>query len=592
MTTRNAKIGLSKGREAPNPKETFDVTTPQLEVAARPTDPFVASARGNADVGALASTLKDINSTLGTYTEFQASRAKENSVKAKADEMQGTYEKPSGIFNLGLGYDETWKINRGESLALKFNEEYERQLKDNNYFIDAGSDDEARQMRQKLFNDLYQTVFQGVKDPYILAGASERYRATKVLGDTKAEAAIAQKNVDIFLTDIGQIQRGILKDALDNPNVDPLVMKKSLDQYWKGISSQKNIITRDQFTASAIEQTGHLLWEMAQERKRDGSFRYSTSELSQRGMKLLALFNTPSGDSVPWKDIVSGHEYKFRAQASHWENVFNQAISQRETQDAKQLNLAQEMNKSKFIIRLWDKATTPEDMDRIREEANQMRLSGQLSMSDHDALTDTIRKMQDPEFRMRENNDHVVGLTLSARSGHLNMNQVQTEFRRGNLKRETAEKLMSVIDAHQKWGADQARQGKTEAMQEYRWRMSNVHQALDIVSPFDTDMNSRAIVKQRVVNAANEFESLVKGKGMDMGLAEAQIVDKYTKLSAEDRAKAEGRSLYPDMNSLVNAYRSGRMTETDFYWERRRLQAADTLKAQEKQRQSNQNKKK
>lgn len=550
---RETKLNKTK-IEKIDPKDTFDITTPSLEVNARRTDPYIdPGSPGKGNVAALMSFTKDINASLHSYGKIQNQKKGENAAKAKADELQGIYDKPSGMFNLGKGYDETWHTVHGEALAGQFKEEYTRKLKENNNFVDGDrTDEEARAERDKLFQETYQKYFKGVQSNYALAGASEKYHASKVEGIALSETAIAEKNVNTAITDVGMQGRTTVVDGVNNKDKSIGDIKREIQNAWTEIKpGYKAIMTRDKYTSIMINQIHDVIWTTVQ------NDQISTTEAKEKGDKLIALLKTPDDDGVSWNDITTEKgQYKFRHQIQAVEEMLDSELTKKEARDDKKLNKLQEMNKSKFTIELTNLEGLPveEQFDQvkdIRQRANEMRSKGDLSMQDHDAILGYSERILKGDLACDPATEASV-LRLAQKS-QISLKEVERLFIQGKINASTRNSAYSSIDSHDKWAASYGQQQDAINREEYRFNLSMVKSA-NVVDPLSTDINAKQIAERKGIMMEDKYDLYVKEEKMSPASARVKVINEFDKLTPESVEETMGKSQFQSPEHLVQEY--------------------------------------
>ncbi len=214
-------------RKTQDPRDTFDFSTPNLRPQARPTDPYVREFQDTKAKG-ITSIVRNINSSVKSYGDYQQSQKRANTMKARADHLRGQErDKPKSFFNLGVGYDEAYNLIDGEARAIKLNDEYALAMTDNGYFANVKDKDKAR---EELWQSLYQKHFSGASDDdYTKAGAQDLIYRGKEKIDILAIEADYSLATQKFMNNVKTSQMDYIKHVGN----DVQALRHGADLEWE-----------------------------------------------------------------------------------------------------------------------------------------------------------------------------------------------------------------------------------------------------------------------------------------------------------------------------------------------------------------------
>lgn len=336
-------------RKQVDPRDYFSWTTPQLKVAARPTDPYVKPAdTRDPNLDSFLQTVRNIENITNGYVQVQKAYKDENAMRGKADAVQG---KPAateheGLFNSGYGYQEAYNVTQGEAKGLEFRKEYLTKLQENNYFQNSPDPQKAH---DAFFNDLYQHHFGAVgNNPQIMFGASEQLKQAQVEGSIAFQKASYDTAKTSFTNAVSQMQQDhlYLFAKGDKTEEDLANLRRMLSEDWNLKVKPTNFMTRDQYSQTIVNNIGAVALKLAQDPTK------TTSEALAEAYKLTSLFDAPDPDTKQsWSTMVDGEgKLKFRADIDHFNQRLNSIQKQREEADQKWLEQKQDNEEKDLFI--------------------------------------------------------------------------------------------------------------------------------------------------------------------------------------------------------------------------------------------------
>jgi hypothetical protein len=346
---------------------TRTTNTPQLDVVARATDPFVQQGRQGQDVLAA---LSSINPAIAAYGAAQEANKPDNVKQAVADNLQNRliknsmdtsgmnmendqefYNRPNGIFNLGAGYDAAYYTADGEARVGEWSQKWQEILKEKDNFRDSQNPQADYDAAAK---EHYEHTFQNVADnPHIMAAVAPLYRAT--MAKTDADFLLTQNDQmkRSFMGNIGKTQTLDLRTAVDNPSFNPVAIRRMMDNdYFHKVKDNKMGLTidRNAYNTAVIDNTNKVALDLMNDPT------LSTSDALAKATKVLSVLKATGVDSVGNPDIaltdVRDAEGKstFRELLHNGEVLVHSQYAARHTADHEALQLQNKAIEEKFTL--------------------------------------------------------------------------------------------------------------------------------------------------------------------------------------------------------------------------------------------------
>jgi hypothetical protein len=357
--------------------------TPQLDVVARATDPFIQQGKQGQDVLAA---LSSINPAIAAYGTAQEANKTDNAVQGVADNLksrqmrnsmdmtginmvndQEFYNKPSGLLNNGAGYDAAYYHADGEARVGEWSQKWQEILKEKDNFRGSQNPQADYDAAAK---EHYDHTFQNVADnPQIMAAVAPLYHAT--MAKTDADFMLTQNDQmkRSFMGNIGKTQTLDLRTAVDNPSFDPAALRKIMDNdYFTKVKENKMGITidRNAYNTSMIENTNRVALDIMNDPT------LSTSDALTKATKVLSVLKATGVDSVGNPDIaltdVRDAEGKstFRELLHNGETLVHSQYAARHTADHEALQLQNKATEEKFTLDRVYNQDVP--MTQLRQE--------------------------------------------------------------------------------------------------------------------------------------------------------------------------------------------------------------------------------
>lgn len=391
-------------RKLSDPRDTFRFTTPNLDVDARPIDTFQRVENTDGDLTSLATALATIQPTLNNYVQSQTDLTKANVEKAKADQLKGAKDKPSGLFNVGLGYDQAYEHADSQARTGLWSQELQQTAKDRGYFRDAKTPEEAKQMLKGLSDELWQKHFEGVEmTNTVLASASDLFHATtsKVYGDVVN--GMNEKRRENF-ANVRLINDKLdLKAYADNPTVPPhMVLKAQDSEYENMIKDNPELgMTRDQWTIEKLNSVGATALDIM----RDPNIK----SLSEKLVKANRVLNVMSAKRVTadGKEDLGYHEIL----GEDMKPKFKATIDQQKDAVAQEYKLLKEaadeelkVKKEILMTELENKMVLDPNVsqDQLNAELYKYRKGGDSDVTLDDKDMETLRDRKKTYFKDEE----------------------------------------------------------------------------------------------------------------------------------------------------------------------------------------------
>lgn len=402
--------GQKASRKQTDPRDYFSWTTPQLKVAARPTDPYVKPQAPTTDpnLDSLIQTVRNLESITNGYVQVQKAYKDENAMKGKADAVQG---KPAateheGLFNSGYGYQEAYNITQGEAKGLEFRKEYLEKLQENNFFQNAENPQKAH---EEFFQGLYNHHFSSVgNNPQIMFGASEHLKLAQVEGATAFQKASYETAKTSFTNAVSQMQQDhLFLYAKGSQSEEDLTnLRRILSEDWNLRVKPTGFMTRDQYTQTIINNIGSVALKLAQDPTK------TTSDALMAAYKLVGLFDIPDPDTKQsWSTMVDAEgRLKFRSEVEHFTSRLHAIQKNREQADLKWLKQKQDSEEkdlfANFVINpdvpfeekkaaiLGAKHLTPDTVQKLMSKAEMFQKDESWIIEDHGKIVNLRERIE------------------------------------------------------------------------------------------------------------------------------------------------------------------------------------------------------
>ena len=341
--------------------------TPQLDVVAKATDPFVQQGKQGQDVLAA---LSSINPAIAAYGTAQELNKSVNITQAQADnvtnwqmknsmDMTGMnmendnqfFNKPSSVLNNGVGYDAAYYAADGEARAGEWHSQWETIAAKNNNWKDSA---DPTGDYNTAWKDHYEHQFGAVaNNPQIMAAAAPLLHAVKAKSDAQFAIVQNSKMQGDFMSNLQKTQTLDLRTAVDNPSFDPAALRKIMDQdYFTKVKDNQMGLTmgRSAYNTALIENTNKVALDIM------GDPTLSTSDALLKASKVLSVLKATGVDSVGKADIaltdVKDAEGKstFRELLHNGETLVHSQYAARHTADHEALQLQNKATEEKFTL--------------------------------------------------------------------------------------------------------------------------------------------------------------------------------------------------------------------------------------------------
>lgn len=319
----------AKGRKLQDPRNSFDWTTPNLNVVARPTDSYVNPADAGGASRRAAESIKSILGVVGNYKTLQDDLEPDNRKKARADfaNKNEHKDKPFNFFNLGIGYNEEYGIAEGEAKGRIVKEQFDLMLRQNNYFIES---DNPNEDIQELWDTTVANTFGETQDVNVWAGAEGQLKAAYIDGAMSFEEAQFNHMAENYMNNKMNIFTSTIRDMKYDPYSIKKVynmMRKEMEDYsvkslFTGAEiPMENIRTKDQLTKGSINVLGEEAVKILND---------STIPLQSRiniAKNIMKSFTLPDEDGIAWSTVKDAEgNYKFAEQIDSINDEINRTI--------------------------------------------------------------------------------------------------------------------------------------------------------------------------------------------------------------------------------------------------------------------------
>lgn len=392
-------------------------SSPNLKVVSQPVDIYTKE-YVSSDAENLVDALKSWNQASNVYLDTQEKLKKENAQKGIADARMGkAKDAPVSLFNAGYGYNEAFDITDGEYRGLQFQSEYEQQLKENKYFVDAG--DKAFELKEKLYQDLYDKHFAPIgQNETSMFGASEHFTLAKIKGDAAQNEALNQKRLDNFISQTDKMTQDQIYN-LKNTTIDSTTLQQSRNHFdidYKEIKEPfltKYGINRDAYTKATINNIGVAATKIMEDPT------LTPEQAYLKASKILSIVDIPGTDGQVWSQMKDKDgNLKFRPEIEHYHDKLVSAYHQKKVEyKEKKVELQEAEADTTFVSVVMNPKLTTDDKVKsilanpnLKSEDRRMLVvkaesyKDDFTKDDHEYLTDLRYRIEtaDSPAKLRE----------------------------------------------------------------------------------------------------------------------------------------------------------------------------------------------
>jgi hypothetical protein len=354
---------MSKNRTLVNDQDTYDYTTPSLDVVARPTDPYVAPSTNNQAsqiVGALTAFQSGLQS-YSAYRDVQNKKDKEEGALARAKDPEAPLTKKTKAFIEG------WESLDGE---LKAKQDYYGEV--NQYLVDnaeTSDKDEFIKGLQKIGNKYTAGATKNFLKGFVDSAlniedtAVEKYFESQA---TRLNAEKIAKTNSVITTDIKAIALSSLNQILGTNAISLEDIQANPELYGKYLANTKDIAT---------ELSQKLREYLSKRSSQSKALQISTKQISSSMLDIVGTVAEEAGipellDYVNLKDTagvaVSDTDlkenirtYKNRAEAAR-NDIIKNLNTQAKVKQEQSFNLL--VNTAAVKLFTLNPSKNPEDM--------------------------------------------------------------------------------------------------------------------------------------------------------------------------------------------------------------------------------------
>ena len=537
----------------------------KLDVNAKPIDAYVAPVKEATDIQkdptltALSGFFDEVQKMPGVYVNMAESSKTKNEAKAIADQKAGKYDNPADaqglwdkFLNPGAGYDAKWNTLHGEAKMSEARIAATTELTANSFFI---NDPDRDKKVQSVIDKHYQSAGLDSNNVYQMAGAAHEYQALKEDALKGVNATYWEKKTTDHVNDVGSrigtlISQYRQKVAKEGGKYNPIEARQLF-------GSVRDVI--DPNLVPPEKQSQVIVNAILSDTKKQVEHLTSIGELDEaEALKddVMLTLRTPDASGYNWANVLDKNGKRING----------------ESIDAYDDHLTAHIDKAEQKLEIKNDKVYAENTDlfmeqlfRLKDRNDVENFINVIDTADNEGYLNNDGKTKLVEMRNRflqgdlyviESPSKVTGLMVNVYMGKVKKSEIYKAVDNGEIRRDTAEKAINIIDrlkAHQDALAAEGRQ------KEYHtWQTLYSQQHTDLIRRYG-DKTDPAVVEA----AESHFNDLVFTQKLSPSKAYQETI----------RAYPDGtvNSIYKNVEEADKAFldatkkfRANKMTKKDY----------------------------